>query len=138
MRCVLSFTFFFFFFFLIQPQHLTKSSVNSAFVHCLWIHKFHFLAIFSLKMGLAILFTYLKIILLQCLQFQFSVSVTISSIQTDLSYSFHFCRASSLFWGWRGILIISSNILNHANYAYIIMKFFKNGVGMCSSAPSTL
>ena len=34
-----------------------------------------------LKMGLTVLFTHLKIILLQC--FQFLVSATISSIQTD-------------------------------------------------------
>ena len=58
------------FFFLIQPQHLTKSSVKSAFVHCSWTHKFHFSVTFSLKIGLTILFTHLKIILLQCFQFQ--------------------------------------------------------------------
>ena len=46
--------------------------VNSISVHCSWTHKFHFLSIFSLKMGSILLFTYLKIILLQC--FQFSVS----------------------------------------------------------------
>ena len=34
-------------------------------VHCLWTHKFHFSITFSLKMGLTILFIYLKIILLQ-------------------------------------------------------------------------
>ena len=45
--------------------------VNSAFMHCLRTHKFHFSANFSLKMGLTVLFTHLKIILLQC--FQFSV-----------------------------------------------------------------
>ena len=78
-----SFALFFFFFFLIQPQHLTKFSMNSAFVHCSWTHKFHFSATFSLKMGSATLFTHLKIILLQCFQFQFSVSATISSIQMD-------------------------------------------------------
>ena len=33
--------------------------------HCSWTHKFHFLAIFSLKMGPTLLFTHLKIILLQ-------------------------------------------------------------------------
>ena len=43
-----------------------------------------FSATFSLKIGPTILFTYLKIILLQC--FQFSVSATISSIQTDPIY----------------------------------------------------
>ena len=59
------------FFFFIQPQNLTKSSVNNAFVHCSWTHKFHFSVTFSLKIGLTILFTHLKIILLQCFQFQF-------------------------------------------------------------------
>ena len=86
LRCVLPFTFCLFFFsflFFIQLQHLTQSSVNNAFVHCSCTHKFHFSTTFSLKMGLATLFTHLKIILLQCFQFQFSVSVTISSIQTD-------------------------------------------------------
>ena len=34
-------------------------------VHCLWTHKFQFLATFSLKMGPTVLFTHLKIILLQ-------------------------------------------------------------------------
>ena len=76
--CVLSFRLF--------PQHAVlfmygiwtvavtfdRSSVNSASVHCSRTHKFHFLSIFSLKMGLTTLFTHLKIILLQC--FQFSVS----------------------------------------------------------------
>ena len=45
-------------------------------------HKFYFSIIFSLKIGPTILFTYLKIILLQC--FQFSVFNKISCIQTDL------------------------------------------------------
>ena len=35
-------------------------------VHCLRTHKLHFLVTFSLKMGPMILFTHLKIILLQC------------------------------------------------------------------------
>ena len=46
------------------------SFMNSIFVHCLWVHKFHFSVTFSLKMGLTVLFTHLKIILLQCFQFQ--------------------------------------------------------------------
>ena len=68
--------FFFFFFFLylffFQPQLLTKSFVNSARMHYSRIHKLHFSVTFSLKMGPTVLFTYLKIILLQ--SFQFSVS----------------------------------------------------------------
>ena len=43
-------------------------SVNSASVHCSQTHKFHFLSIFSLKMGPTVLFTHLKIILLQWFQ----------------------------------------------------------------------
>ena len=65
------------------------STMNSAFVHCLQTHKFHFLTTFSLKMSLTILFTHLKIILLQC--FQFSIFSKISDIQTN--------RKSRL--GWR-------------------------------------
>ena len=37
-------------------------------MYCSWSHKFHFLATFSLKMGHTILFTHLKIILLQWFQ----------------------------------------------------------------------
>ena len=60
------------FFFFSQLQLLTKSSVNSASVHCSRTHKLHFLTTFSLKMGPTALFTHLKIILLQ--YFQFSIS----------------------------------------------------------------
>ena len=74
--------FFLFFFFFVQPTFVDFLTVNSVSVHCLQIHKFHFSAIFSLKMGLTALFTHLKIILLQCFQFQFLVSAKISSIQT--------------------------------------------------------
>ena len=69
-----------------QPRYLTQSTGNSVFMHCSRTHKFHFSVTFLLKMGLTALFTHLKIILLQCFQFQFSVSVTISSIQTDPKY----------------------------------------------------
>ena len=40
-------------------------SVNSTWMYCSRTHKFHFLSIFSLKMGPTVLFTHLKIILLQ-------------------------------------------------------------------------
>ena len=50
-------------------------------------HKLYFLSTFSLKMGPTALFTHLKIILLQCFQFQFSVSAKISSIQSDPMYT---------------------------------------------------
>ena len=56
---------------------MTFSTVNSAFLHCLWTHKYHFLSTFSLKMSFTILFTHLKFILLQyfsvfSFSFQFS------------------------------------------------------------------
>ena len=52
-------------------------------VHYLWIHKFHFSAIFSLKMGSALLFTHFKIILLQYFSiFSFSFQFSAVSKQT--------------------------------------------------------
>ena len=45
-------------------------------------YKLYFSATFSLRMSPTALFTHLKIISLQCFQFQFSVSAKISSIQT--------------------------------------------------------
>ena len=81
---VLRFSLFFFsfFFFFFKPAFVDFFTVNNVSVHYLQIHKFHFSAIFSLKMGLTALFIHLKIILLQCFQFQFLVSAKISSIQT--------------------------------------------------------
>ena len=58
-------------------------TVNNTPVHCLWTYKFHFSAIFSLKMSHTALFTYLKIILLQYFQFLVFSFSKISSIQTD-------------------------------------------------------
>ena len=77
--CVLFFFFFFFFCFhafLEECGYCSMNSsckcwlfsVNSVSVHCSWTHKFHFLSIFSLKMGPTALFTHLKIILLQWFQ----------------------------------------------------------------------
>ena len=65
-------------------------SVNSASGHCSRTHKFHFLLIFSLKIGPTVLFTYLKIILLQCFQFSIFSFSKISSIQTDPNIWFGF------------------------------------------------
>ena len=91
------FSFFFFFFsrvfggmrLLFNEQYMNSSRkcwlfpVNSASVHRLWTHKFHFLATFSLKMGFTELFTHLKIILLQCFQFSvFSFSKIVLSKHT--------------------------------------------------------
>ena len=58
-----AFSLFFFFF---KPAFVDFSTVNSAFVYCSRTHKLHFSATFSLKMGHTVLFTYLKINLLQC------------------------------------------------------------------------
>ena len=72
------------------------SIVNSARIHCLWTHKYHFSIIFLLKMSHTILFTHLKIILLQYFQF-FSFN-KISSIQTDQKcHYFNFLR-EIVFW----------------------------------------
>ena len=48
----------FYFYFLFQPYYLTKSTVNSAFMHCLRTHKFYFSVTFSLKMGLMTIHTF--------------------------------------------------------------------------------
>ena len=58
------------------------STMNSALVYCLRTHKFHFSTTFSLKMSPTVLFTHLKIILLQCFQFSVFSFNKISSIQT--------------------------------------------------------
>ena len=73
----------FFFFFLMhafQPE--TKCNVHALFIHCSWDPQSLYSEKKKLKMGLMILFTHLKIILLQC--FQFSVFSKISCIQMDL------------------------------------------------------
>ena len=63
-----AFSFFFFF----QPHIFDFSAMNSDLCTVHGPHKLHFLSTFSLKMGPTVLFTHLKIILLQC--FQFSIS----------------------------------------------------------------
>ena len=60
-----------------QSQHI---------VYCSRTHKFHFSATFSLKMGPTILFTYLKIISLQCFSvFNFSFQFSAVSKRTLVS-----------------------------------------------------
>ena len=95
-------SFFFFFFFTqflpFETIYHCSRTVAVLFTHCSSIihalqqyyshivhgtHS-HFIQKKILKMGPTILFTLLKIILLQC--FQFSVSTKISYIQTDLEY----------------------------------------------------
>ena len=62
--------FLFFFFFFVQPTMVDRSSVTVFLCTVYRSHKLYFLSIFSLKMGPTVLFTHLKIILLQCFQFQ--------------------------------------------------------------------
>ena len=67
----LRFLFFFFFFLFWSSRTIWPSqpwTVHGCTVH--GSHKFHFSTTFSLKMGPTILFTHLKIISLQCFQFQ--------------------------------------------------------------------
>ena len=59
-------------------------------VHCSWTHKFHFSATFSLKMGSTVLFTHLKIILLQYFSV-FSFNFQFSALSKQI------CNPSSLF-----------------------------------------
>ena len=67
------------------------STVNSVFMYCMYCsrtHKYHFLSTFSLKIGLIILFTHLKIILLQYFSvFNFQLSAeskrTLNSLQEE-------------------------------------------------------
>jgi len=59
------------FFFFFRAGFVDFSTVNSVLVHYSRTHKHYFFVTFSLKMGSTVLFTRLKIILLQC--FQFSV-----------------------------------------------------------------
>ena len=61
-RLCLDSTFAFFFF---KADFVDFLTVNNVSVHCLWTHKHHFSTTFSLKTGLTVLFTHLKIILLQ-------------------------------------------------------------------------
>ena len=62
------------FFFFFSPVHEQYREKKTLFTHCSC-------TVYILFTGPTTLFTHLKIILLQC--FQFSVSATISSIQTD-------------------------------------------------------
>ena len=74
------------FFFFLNNRFCWLFNVNNALVYCSRTYKFHFLATFSLKICLTVLFTHLKIILLQCFQFSVFNFSKISSIQTDPNY----------------------------------------------------
>ena len=72
-----------------QPQSLTFFTFQNKFYYS-WTHKFHFSATFSLKMGPMVLFTHLKITLLQYFSvFSFSFNFQFSAIskQTLNHYS---------------------------------------------------
>ena len=103
-------------------------------VHCLWTHKFHFSATFSLKSGLTVIFTYLKIILLQyflVFKFQFSaISKRILNISFCLCfYTDDWHLASTDDWhlaskrskGKKKLTsLYSSNITFHSNFRFSI------------------
>ena len=72
----------FFFFFFFQPTIVDFVNCEQCICVLFTVPQITFLTTFLLKMGPTTLFTYLKIISLQCFQFQFSVSAKISSIQT--------------------------------------------------------
>ena len=59
-----------FFLFCSRAGFVDFSTINSTSIHCLQTHKHPFSVTFSLKMSLTILFTHLKIILLQYFQVQ--------------------------------------------------------------------
>ena len=119
MSCVFLF---FFFFFLVQPQQLTLSTVNSAFVHCSRSHKLHFSATFLFKMGPTVLFTHLKIISLQCFQFQFSVSAKIiSHIHTHI---YIYIYIYIFFFFWKENFYYQKETTTTYIYIYIYFFFF--------------
>ena len=97
-------------------------------VYCLWTHKFHFSATFSLKMSLTVLFTHLKIILLQ----YFSVSV-FSCIQTDLKLNIgvdaHFKAKEHMVWSHCSFTHIKPMVFNYffiKNGSHSTIHTFKN------------
>ena len=73
---------FLFFFFLVQPAIVNFVNYEQCIRALFTIPQITFSATFLLKMGLIALFTHLKIILLQCFQFQFSILAKINLIQT--------------------------------------------------------
>ena len=71
-----------FFFFFFQPAIVDFVNCEQCICVLFTVPQIIFLTNFLLKMGPTTLFTHLKIISLQCFQFQFLVSAKISSIQT--------------------------------------------------------
>ena len=81
------FSFYFLFFF--QPAIVDFVNCEQCICVLFMVPQITLFSIFLLKMGPTILFTHLKIISLQCFQFQFSVSAKISSIQTHPQHIHH-------------------------------------------------
>ena len=76
--------FYSFFFFFFQLQYLTKSTVNSAWMHCSWVPQILLFSHFFIKNefhGIIHIFKNYFVIV-------FSVSAKINSIQMDLMYLF--------------------------------------------------
>ena len=73
---------FLFFFFLVQPAIVNFVNYEQCIRTLFTIRQITLSATFLLKMGLIALFIHLKIILLQCFQFQFSILAKINLIQT--------------------------------------------------------
>ena len=95
-------SFFFFFSFSYTFWLSRQWTVHLCTVH--GSHKLHFSTTFSLKMGSMILFTYLKIILLQYFQFQQNKFYTLS---LKFLYLFH------IWFTWWGIYKSSQHIINN-------------------------
>ena len=110
-----------------QPQSLTCQTIFSQSVHtvhCSWTHKFHFSTTFSLKMGLTILFTYLKIILLQC----FSVSVFSFQLYPNGPLVFYSMYLMILnFFCEDVLLLIKRNVRSN----FVIFSFFSYLIIFC-------
>ena len=73
---------FLFFFFLVQPAIVDFVNYEQCIRALFTVSQITLFNNFFIKNGPTALFTHLKIISLQCFQFQFSVSAKISSIQT--------------------------------------------------------
>ena len=80
--CISALRFSLLFFFLVQPAIVDFVNYEQCIRALFTIPQIILSATFLLKMGPTILFTHLKIISLQCFQFQFSISAKINSIQT--------------------------------------------------------
>ena len=94
-------------------------------------HKSHFWVTFSLKLGPILLFTYLKIILLQCFQFSVFSFSKISSIQTDPMIITWFLWPNCLFfstWSERSkvesTIIFFYYIICHNNFPLFSFIYF--------------